>query len=60
MGSVADYIDAYELAEWIAEDYRLIKDSESIYPHAYAYMHDLADPISAARRREKLKEAFGW
>jgi hypothetical protein len=59
-GNTDGYIEAYEVGEWVAEDFRMIKDPGSIYPHAHGYYEDLSDPTAALKRREALKEAFGW
>ena len=51
-------MDARLLGEWIAEDYRLSYDPDSLYPHAYAYMHDLLNPTAAENRRKLLRSVL--
>lgn len=51
-------INARQLGEWIAEDYRLSYDPDSLYPHAYAYMHDLLNPTAAESRRKLLRSVL--
>ena len=51
-------LNARQLGEWIAEDYRLSYDPDSLYPHAYAYMHDLLNPTAAESRRKLLRSVL--
>lgn len=49
-----------EIGKWIAEDYRLMLDPDSPYPHNYAFESDLRDSDAARERREALKKAMKW
>ncbi|MEW6661956.1 MAG: phage minor capsid protein [Bacillota bacterium] len=54
VGKIQGRLNARVLGEWIAEDYRLMLDPDSPYPHAYAYSFDLQNPAAAAARRKML------
>ncbi|NCO66774.1 MAG: hypothetical protein COW32_07820 [Candidatus Aquicultor secundus] len=52
-------LSLYEIGEWIAEDYRLLLDFSSPYPHKHAAHADLQLENLAGDRRKALKEALG-
>ncbi len=48
-------VTSREIGEWIAEDLRLMYDPDSPYPHTYAVISDLINPLLAELRRRILR-----
>ncbi|MDQ7794139.1 MAG: phage minor capsid protein [bacterium] len=59
-GGPPDWVDVRRLAECIAEDFRLLVDPNSVYPHAHTAEYDLLYPVEAHARRQMLKVAMKW
>lgn len=59
-GGPPDWVDVTILAECVAEDFRLLVDPNSVYPHAHMAEFDLLYPAEAQARRQMLKAAIKW
>jgi len=59
-GGPPDWVDVTILAECVAEDFRLLVDPKSVYPHAHTAEFDLLYPAAAHARRQMLKAAIKW